>query len=79
MSSGDLERLQVACGQVSGLKDEILSFWEPPSDALISRYYRVKPALEAAIAEAVEVLASARTMAGQLDGIGVSMSVPEGH
>ncbi len=66
-------------GQVSGLKDEILSFWEPPSDALISRYYRVKPALEAAIAEAVEVLASARTMAGQLDGIGVSMSVPEGH
>ena len=39
-------------GQVRGLKGEILAFWEPPSDALITRYYAAKPALEAAMVEA---------------------------
>ncbi|MGB1657593.1 MAG: VPS10 domain-containing protein, partial [Longimicrobiales bacterium] len=66
-------------GHVSGLKDEILAFWEPPSDALIARYYAAKPALEAAMAEAGEVLNSARAMAVRLEDVGISMNVPEGH
>ncbi|MDE3014458.1 MAG: glycosyl hydrolase [Gemmatimonadota bacterium] len=65
--------------QVSGLKDEVLSFWEPPSDALIARYYGAKPALEAALSEAGLVLANARGLAERLDDVGISMNVPEGH
>lgn len=64
-------------GRVSGLKDEVLAFWEPPSDALIARYYAAKPALEAAMTEAGQVLAAARTMAARLDDAGISMNVPE--
>ncbi len=66
-------------GQVSGLKDEVLAFWEPPSDALIARYYDVKPALEAAMAEAENVLELARAMSVRLAEAGISMTVPEGH
>jgi len=66
-------------GQVSGLKDEVLAFWEPPSDALIARYYDVKPALEAAMAEAENVLELARAMSARLAEAGISMTVPEGH
>ena len=65
--------------QVSGLKDELLSFWEPPSDALIARYYGAKPALEAALSEAGRVLAKARGLAERLEDAGISMNVPEGH
>ena len=66
-------------GQVRGLKGEILAFWEPPSDALIARYYAAKPALEAAMVEATDVLAAARAMAARLEDVGISMNVPEGH
>lgn len=66
-------------GHVSGLKDEILSFWEPPSDALIDRYYAAKPALEYAMVEAEEMLERARAIAERLDDAGISMNVPEGH
>ena len=65
--------------QVSGLKDEVLAFWEPPSDALIARYYDAKPALEAAMTEAEDVLELARIMSERLAEAGISMTVPEGE
>lgn len=62
--------------RVSGLKDEILAFWEPPSDALVGRYYDAKPAMGAALAEAGRMLEQARALAARLDDEGISMAVP---
>ena len=58
------------------LKGSILSFWEAPSAALVSQYYEVKPALEAAIAEAEQMLQRARMLSETLDEEGITMEVP---
>jgi photosystem II stability/assembly factor-like uncharacterized protein len=63
-------------GRVDQLRGEILSFWEAPSEALVDRYYRVRPELEAAIEEAREMLARARALSERLDDEGIAMEVP---
>ena len=62
--------------RVGALKGSILSFWEAPSAALVGQYYEVKPALEAAIAEAEAMLERARVLAETLDDEGITMVVP---
>ena len=62
--------------RAGALKGNILSFWEPPSAALVGQYYEVKPALEAAIAEATEMLERARVLSAILDDEGISLEVP---
>jgi len=63
-------------GRVDQLKGEILSFWEAPSDALVERYYRVRPELEAALVDAGGMLERARAMSERLDDEGITMEVP---
>ena len=62
--------------RVGQLKGEILSFWEPPSDALMGRYYRVRPELEGALVEAEGFLVRAQALADRLDDEGISLTVP---
>ena len=45
----------------------------------MGQYYEVKPALEAAIAEAEAMLERARDVSEMLDDEGIEMEVPEGE
>jgi hypothetical protein len=65
--------------RAGALKGSILAFWEAPSEALVGQYYEVKPALEAAIAEAEAMLERARDVSEMLDDEGIEMEVPEGE
>ena len=61
---------------VAQLKGEILSFSEPPSEALVARYWRVRPEMESALSEATAMLERARALSQRLSSAGVSMQVP---
>jgi hypothetical protein len=64
--------------RVDQLKGELVAFWEEPSDALLDRYYRVRPEMETALDEAEAMVERARALSERLDDEGVEMRVPGG-
>jgi hypothetical protein len=62
--------------RTGALKGSVLSFWEAPSATLTAQYYEVKPAMEAAIAEANDVLAGVRPLSEALRSHGITLTVP---
>jgi hypothetical protein len=62
--------------QASALKNNIMSFWEAPSSALVTQFYDVTVLLDSAIQEAEESLDQARALADALEPYNVTLEVP---
>ncbi|HSA57596.1 MAG TPA: hypothetical protein VLE53_17920 [Gemmatimonadaceae bacterium] len=65
-------------GRAGAVKASILSFWEPPSEALVRQYNEVKAALPRAITEANAVLTRAASVGQALQRHNLSLTVPPG-
>ncbi len=62
--------------RTSSLKSNIMSIWESPSAALVSQFYEVRPLLDAAMVDAEDLLAQARTLSATLGQYDVTLTVP---
>ncbi len=62
--------------RIGAVKASIMSFWEPPSTALVRQYEEVTPALARAITDAQALLARAATVAQTLGRHGLTLTVP---
>jgi hypothetical protein len=62
--------------RTSALKGSIMSFWEVPSDALVTQSFEVRPLLESAIDEAGAFLDRARMLSETLEEYNLALTVP---
>ena len=69
----DPQNLLARAGTV---KTQIMSIWEPPSEALVRQYTEVKASLPKAITDANAILQRARAMSQTLGTHGVTLTVP---